>query len=449
MTQTLDRNQVKDRLDFRKIKPSQISIPKGIEPDWNEVEKYVQELGKRGVIPDIIITSINELVEGINQLEAVKKLKQKWILARVTKDNVSNNLVEVDVSKLTPHPLQKEIYGDEDIHESKVFKAIKETRRVDPITITPDHDNPGFYRIVVGHTRWLSCIELGIRRISAYVEFFICDLDEEEVFLSSNIQREKTNEQKAKMAFRWWQIVERRNAQRKSLNNQQHTRDGKNFTTREEVGDLVGWSGYTVQHAIKVVERLRELPEARVDEVRKVLAKSVDAAYKELYPPKVEAASKWVPKINDFVEVTGGEYEGKRGEIRGTSGSSCMVLIEGETVFAHGYHLRPLGEEPSSQPKQPTSTKQELKAKAVELGVKSGLQALPDIKRNEGFNPQSCQPLPASYTGLSSPVDMALALVQMAPEQISQILEIALPDMVPAQIDAIDNAISKQWSKAA
>ncbi|BAZ39380.1 hypothetical protein NIES4101_53330 [Calothrix sp. NIES-4101] len=452
MTQTLDKNQAKDRLDFRKIAPSEIYIPQGIEVDQKEVEKYTEILKKRGAIPDIIITADNTLVEGINELRAAIDTSQKFILARIKPGQGiknSSNFIEIEVSKLNPHPLQKQIYGDEgDIKESKVFQAIAETGDIEPITVVCDRENPGFYRIIKGHTRTKSAIALGMLTIRAYIAEYANQQEEDEAFLSSNTTREETNEQKARRAAAWWEIIEEKNQQRIKAGKA----DGQNTRTRDEVGKLVGWSGFTAANAVKVIQELPTLPATEAEEVRQKLNKSVDAAHKAIAPsksPKSPKQKAWKPEIFEKVRIIRGAHDGKRGEIRGISGSYCLVWLEGESLNSRHnlpiYELAPIAEENPVQ----NSAEGEIAQKAKELGLKNGKQILPDKQRNEGFNPKEISAVPASHTGLYSPADIAIALLNLKPEQISYALALALPDMSREQIEALDNALSKNWSKVA
>lgn len=456
MTQTLDRKQAKSRLDFRQIAPTEIIIPQGFEPDLSEVARYTELLKKRGAIPDIIITSDNTLVEGINQLKAALSNNQEFVLARIKpSQGIKNNsnFIEIEISKLLPHPLQREIYGDEgDITQSKVFQAISETGDIEPITVTCDRMNPGFYRIIKGHTRTDSARELGFVTIRAYIAEYDSVEAEEEAFLSSNTVREETNEQKAKRAARWWKLIEKKNELRFQAGKKL---DGQNFRTRDEVGQLVGWSGFTTEHAIKIVEKLESLPSDKAEEVRQKLHKSVDGAYKAIAPApqKTPPVKTWKPQIFDRVRITRGTHDGKRGEIRGVSGSYCMVWLEGESLNARHnipvYELAPIEESNPVKNSSEGSVAAETANKAKELGLKNGKQVLPDKQRNEGFNPKEAKPLPASYTGLHSPTDIAIALMQLKPEQVALVMATALPEMSQEQIDAIDNSLTKNWSKAA
>jgi|GEM_PF-5273422 hypothetical protein len=445
MYHLLDKNQVKSRLDFRQISPFEISIPKGIEPNQEEVEKHLTALKNRGCIPDPIVTSTNELIEGINQLEAAKISKQETILVRVkpTKGN-NSNFTEIEVTKLTPHPLQREIYGEEDIKISKVFQSIKETGDIEPITISPDPDTPGLWRIIKGHTRAASARELGISRIRAYIVQYSSQEAENEAFLSSNTYREETNEQKALRSLYWWRIIEKRNEERQKAG----VSDGKRSLTREEVGELVGWSGKTAEHAVQVVKEIKNSTDSQASELRAAFNKSVDGAYK-LIKNKNKTdlqTTNWKPKHLESVEVIGGEFAGRIGEIRGTSGAYCFVSF-GDLHEQHSIPIHQL--KPLQFCRIPTSVKEENKSKAKSLGLKDGKQLLPDKPRNEGFNVKEVRQLPATYTGLHSLTDIAIALCQLSPSEISEVIGRALPSLSAEQINALDNAMSVAWSNAA
>ncbi len=444
MTYLLDRNQVVSRLDFRQINPLKISVPKGVEPNQEEVEKYVATLKKRAVIPDIIITSSNELVDGINQLEAAKIANQEIILARIQPNKGINNssILEVELSRLTPHPLQKEIYGDEDIRSSKVFQSIQETGDIEPITVMLDPDAPGKLRIIKGHTRTRSAEELGYTHIRAHITEYASELEEQEAFLSSNTVREESNEQKAKRAMHLWRIAQEKNKKVYG--------DKKGVITRDEVGQKLGWSGVTTEHAIRVVQQLESLPPIKRDQVQEAFKKSVDAAYKLVKPPsQPQKQAAWSPKIGEKIEVTRGDFAGRKGEIRGTSGSFCMVWLEGESESERHnlpvYELTPCSLIDFSTTTDINSVSSENKALATSLGLKDSKQILPETPRNEGFNPADSQPLPASYTGITTAHELAIAISSFSASQLAAAIRMAIPNLDKDQIDAIDNALAQAW----
>lgn len=447
MTYLADKNQVKSRLDFRQVNPTKISIPKGVEPNPEEVEKHVAALKKRGVIPDIIVTSSNELIDGINQLEAAKIANQEVILARVQPSkgiNSNSNFIEIEISRLTPHPLQKEIYGEEDIRSSKVFQAIRESGDIEPITVIRDPDTPGKFRVIKGHTRTRSAEELGHTHIWAHITEYASELEEQEAFLSSNTVREESNEQKAKRAMHLWRIAQEKNKKVYG--------DKKGVITRDEVGQKLGWSGVTTEHAIKVVQQLETLPSVKRGQVQEAFKKSVDAAYKLVKPPSVQPQKQtaWNPRIGEKVEVTRGEFTGRRGEIRGTSGSYCMVWLEGDAESERHnltvYELTQYSLKNLSTNTEISSVATENKLAAASLGLRDKQQVFPDKTRNEGFNPADSQPLPASYTGITTPHELALAISSFSASQLSAAIRMAIPNLDQDQINAIDNALTSRWT---
>lgn len=458
MTQSTVKNQAKKTINFRQISPHEIIIPQNLQPNIEEVEKYTNLLLKRGTPPEPIITQDNELIEGIDQLEAFKKVGQETILAIVKTQSASNrarfaaginisSLSFIQIEKLLPHPLQKEIYGEENVQESRVFEAIRETGDIEPITVTPDASNPGYYRIIKGHTRVASAQILDYKCIPAYTAIYSSQEAEDEAFLSSNTYRQETNEQKARRAACWWQLIQKKNQER--IKAGIATEQAKSIT-REEVGKIVGWSGTTTEHAIAVIEELPSLPPVKQVQVREAFGKSVDAAYKAIKPP---APKKWKAELFQKVEIIGGGFAGKRGEIRGLSQLHAQVCLEGESLNSRENvllkHLKPIAVKPIAElPIPPKSIKEEEKEKAEELGLRRGTQALPDVESNTGLAPAE-PPLQASYTGLTSPADVAIALCQLTPEQILQMMSLAMPELSEAQEDALDNALTKYWRKAA
>lgn len=89
---------------------------------------------------------------------------------------------------LKPHPLNKEIYGEEnadpDLIESIRTKGILET-----LVIRDDNV------ILSGHRRWLAAKALNLEKVPCRILSFSDPLDEEESLIEFNRQRRKTGSQ--------------------------------------------------------------------------------------------------------------------------------------------------------------------------------------------------------------------------------------------------------------
>lgn len=106
--------------------------------------------------------------------------------------------------ELRPHPLNKEIYGDEtpdpDLVESIRNKGILET-----LVIRDDNI------LLSGHRRWLAAKELKLDKVPCRVLSFSDPLDEEEALIEFNRQRKKTPDQIYNEVQHLRPIIEKRN----------------------------------------------------------------------------------------------------------------------------------------------------------------------------------------------------------------------------------------------
>ncbi len=97
----------------------------------------------------------------------------------------------VNIDKLKPHPMNAEIYGNEDVTDL-IAQIVASGKIFNPIKIKDD------YTIISGHRRWQAAKALDMQEIPCeYVSF---DSDEEELaaLVMFNYQRQKTNEQKTR-----------------------------------------------------------------------------------------------------------------------------------------------------------------------------------------------------------------------------------------------------------
>ncbi len=97
----------------------------------------------------------------------------------------------VNVDKLKPHPMNAEIYGNEDVTDL-IAQIVASGKIFNPIKINED------YTIISGHRRWQAAKALDMQEIPCeYVNF---ESEEEELaaLVMFNYQRQKTNEQKTR-----------------------------------------------------------------------------------------------------------------------------------------------------------------------------------------------------------------------------------------------------------
>lgn len=167
---------------------------------------------------------------------------------------------KINVKDLKPHPINNQIYGEEDIKE--LAEKIKESGWIKPLIIKPDGT------VISGHRRLKACIMLGIEKVEYEVVHFNNKNEELERLLLENQSREKTNEQKIREGLMWEKVIKEkaRLRQLSTLNNQ--SVDKENFPyreqgqTRDRVAEKIDiGSGKTYDSAKKVVKEIDNLKE--------------------------------------------------------------------------------------------------------------------------------------------------------------------------------------------
>lgn len=113
-------------------------------------------------------------------------------------------------------------------------------------------------------------------------------------------------------------------------------------------------------------------------------AEHVQKAVHEIKPPNVKPTKPLRPPINSKVRIlphyADEEFHGAEGVVaQRPSSDRCIVRFDDETSKLIPDNMLVCVEEI----REATSTKQEDKVKARSLGLKTGLQALPDIERND------------------------------------------------------------------
>jgi len=181
--------------------------------------------------------------------------------------------------ELRPHPLNKEIYGDEtadpDLVESIHNKGILET-----LVIRDDNV------ILSGHRRWVAAKALNLDKIPCRVLTFSDPLDEKEALIEFNRQREKTFSQKMKESDHLL-VIERERAKAR-----QGTRSDIVATlpqsdmakSRDIVADKVGLSGRTFDKARTIWDKAKEGDEQAGKLIKEIDTgkKAVHTAFKEI-----------------------------------------------------------------------------------------------------------------------------------------------------------------------
>lgn len=116
---------------------------------------------------------------------------------------------KINVKDLKPHPMNTQIYGEEDIKE--LAEKIKESGWVKPLVITPDGT------IISGHRRLKACLMLGIEEVEYETVHFNNKNEELERLLLENQSREKTNEQKIREGLMWEEVIKEKARLRQAI----------------------------------------------------------------------------------------------------------------------------------------------------------------------------------------------------------------------------------------
>ncbi|MEH2201150.1 hypothetical protein [Nostoc sp.] len=443
-------------------KPCEIRIPTHLEIDEEAVIKAISAYNADGIIPDIVISETGELIEGIEALEAAKRLERSVVAVEVQKpfQEVSESLLtSISAELLYVHPLNASIYGEnEDL--SYLKSAIASTGWIKPLVATPD--GQGRYRIVSGNSCFKVGCELGRKEFSVELKIFGSEQEEFKTLLAGNVGREKTIIQKVREGL-LWEKIEREEAKSR----QGRAGEGRG-TTRDAIAKLVGLgSGVNYEHAVLAVREMDESKDApsgsvqhhRHQQFKQLLSRSrgVDAAYKlvkESAPPATTGTNhkRWTPKEFERVKIIAGPHKGAIATVRVLTGTfSSICHIDGTPD--HKRHQIAFNQM-EAIPAPPTSVRQELKQQQKNSGLGTRTQILPDKVRNEGHPPE--QQLPASITNINATAtgevhvaEMAIALLALTPKQLFEVMSKAHPDFSSSQLEAIWKALEKSLAHKA
>jgi hypothetical protein len=446
--------------------PCEIRIPTHLEIDELAVTKVISAYKADGIIPDIIVTESGELIEGIEALEAAKRLEQEIVMVKISQPlQVSESLLtSISAELLYVHPLNASIYGDnEDL--SYLKSAIASTGWIKPLVATPDGN--GRYRIVSGNSCFKVGRESGRREFSVELKIFNSEQEELKTLLAGNVGREKTIEQKVREGL-LWEKIEREEA--KSRQGRSGQGEG---ATRDIIAKRVGLgSGVNYEHAVAALKEMDESKDApagsvqhhRHQQFKQLLSRprGVDAAYKlvkESSPPAGGTANppRWIPKEFERVKITDGPHKGKEATVRVITGPfSSVCHIDGtpenkrEQIPFNQMKAIPQAQAESL----PTSVREELKQKQQAAGFGKGEQLFKESDRNEGHRPE--QQLPASITNINvtatgevQVAEMAIALLALSPKQLFEVMNKAHPDFSTPQLEAIWKALEKSLAHKA
>ncbi len=111
--------------------------------------------------------------------------------------------MKIDINQLKEHPLNKEIYGEDEEQLNKLVDRIKVSGWIEPIIINKD------YTILSGHQRYRAAKKLNYTSID-YQLVSVPPEQELEILLNANQYREKTTIQKLKEAEYYHEVESRK-----------------------------------------------------------------------------------------------------------------------------------------------------------------------------------------------------------------------------------------------
>lgn len=193
--------------------------------------------------------------------------------------NLKNESIETfDIDDLDPHPLNDEIYGD-DQDITDLIENLNQLPLLEPIVVNED------LVIISGHRRWRAFQKLERKEIPGIKREFNSQQEEEEFLIASNFKREKLLITKFREAIRWERTHKDDFAP--DIDCEENGGEGK---MRDVVvktfhlgknGETVSSTTYT--HAKAVIKYIDEFKDKRHEDVyrlKELFKKSVDAAYR-------------------------------------------------------------------------------------------------------------------------------------------------------------------------
>lgn len=416
MPQTTETaTSISTRGDLRPISPTDIRVSEGTIPNIKEVERIVQVLKNKGSLPEIIITSDNVLIHGIDALEAARQVGQALILASVQKLKIESSKIRLADIKLDGGTQSRAGINQQVIDEYSV--AWRDGAKFPPVILFYDGENywlaDGFHRCISAKQAGLAEIEADIRQGTRRDAVLFS------VGANSNHGLRRTNEDKRRAVItllndeEWCQWSDREIARRTGTHH-----------------DTVGRIRAELSGGFRQIEE------------RKVERNGTTYAQK----PKKDKP--WLPKETEEVEIVGGEFKGKRAEVRVVSGNMAMCFIDGggEHKNIRLSDMKPLAQE---EQKPVTTVEQEVKQKQKELGLGVRSQIFPEVDRNEGFDPEEQPNLIVSSSEDVAVTEAAIALSRLTPEQVNQALRTASLNWSKAHVEAAYQALHEYARTAA
>lgn len=226
--------------------------------------------------------------------------------------------MKINVNILKENPLKKTIYGEEDETQfNALVEKIKSSQWIKAVLITKD------YLIISGHRRVRPAITLGI----GSVECEIVDDDPEkqlEIFLNENAYRQKTTFQLLKESEIYFEIEKKKARQREIAG----VNPGVNLTqgrTNEIVAEKIGMSESSYKKGRKVLKRIEEEPDPRVEWF-----------FENTVNQSIDAASKLVEKPIEFIQTVIDKTEGDETKIPAVIKEVTLAELKQKTPLPPG-----------------------------------------------------------------------------------------------------------------
>ncbi len=186
-------------------------------------------------------------------------------------------VLEVSPDRLSPHPLNAKIYGDQPA--TGLAESIARCGVLQPLLVTADGV------IVAGEKRWAASKEAGLSKVPVITVGPRDDSAAGELMIHSNRQRIKTNEEIVREI--WWLMkFEREKARSRQAaagRNKVPATSPEGGEAREAVAAALHVGIKKVDQSVAVVDKLDELDgngdDAESGELRRMLAQSVNRAF--------------------------------------------------------------------------------------------------------------------------------------------------------------------------
>lgn len=99
----------------------------------------------------------------------------------------SDHIVDIDISRLHPHPANpRHDLGD----TTELAASIRTNGLLSPISVVPDPDHEGDYRIIAGHRRHKASVDAGLTSLPCMI-LTLDEREQREAMLTENTQREQ------------------------------------------------------------------------------------------------------------------------------------------------------------------------------------------------------------------------------------------------------------------